>query len=42
LPREEWPESFIPNTTVKDVIREIPEYIPINIPFKKGGPKNID
>jgi hypothetical protein len=42
LPREEWPESFIPNTTVKDVIREVPEYIPIDIPFKKGGPKNIN
>jgi hypothetical protein len=42
LPREEWLESFIPNTIVKDVIREVPEYIPIDIPFKKGGPKNID
>jgi hypothetical protein len=42
LPREEWPESFIPNATVKDIIREIPEYIPMDIPLKKGGPKNID
>ena len=42
LPKEEWPESFIPNATVKDIIREIPEYIPIDIPFKKGGPKNIN
>jgi hypothetical protein len=24
------------------VIREIPKYIPIDIPFKKGGPRNID
>jgi hypothetical protein len=42
LPKEEWPESFILNPTVKDVIREIPEYIPMDIPFKKGGPKNIN
>jgi hypothetical protein len=42
LPREEWPESFIPNATVKDIIREIPEYIPMDIPLKKGGPRNIN
>jgi hypothetical protein len=42
LPREEWPESFILNTIVKDIIREIPEYIPMDIPPKKGGLKNID
>jgi hypothetical protein len=42
LPREEWPESFISNLIVKDIIREIPEYIPIDIPSKKGAPKNID
>jgi hypothetical protein len=42
LPREEWPERFIPKATVKDVIREIPEYIPMDIPFKKGGPRKID
>ena len=42
LPKEEQPESFIPNPTVKDIIREIPEYIPIDIPLKKGSPKNID
>jgi hypothetical protein len=42
LPREEWPESFILNLTVKDIIREIPEYIPMDIPSKKGAPKNID
>jgi len=42
LPKEEWPESFLLNATVKDVIREIPEYIPIDIPFKKGGPRNIN
>ena len=42
LPKEEQPESFILNPTVKDIIREIPEYIPINIPFKKGGLRNID
>jgi hypothetical protein len=42
LSKEEWPESFILNLTVKDVIREIPEYISMDIPFKKGGPKNID
>jgi hypothetical protein len=42
LPKEEWPESFISNPTVKDIIREIPEYILMDIPFKKGGPKNID
>ena len=38
IPKEEWPESFILNPTVKDIIREIPEYIPMNIPFKKGKP----
>jgi hypothetical protein len=27
---------------VKDVIREIPDYIPINIPPKKRNPRNID
>jgi hypothetical protein len=42
LPKEEWPESFILNLIVKDIIRKIPEYIPIGIPFKKGGPRNID
>ena len=42
ISKEEWPESFIPNPTVKDVIREIPEYIPMDIPPKKGGPRNID
>jgi hypothetical protein len=42
LPKEEWLKSFIPNAIVKDVIREIPKYISIDIPFKKGGPKNID
>jgi len=40
--KEEWPESFIQNPTVKDIIREIPKYIPMDIPFKKGSPKNID
>jgi hypothetical protein len=42
IPKNEWPESFIPNATVKDVIREIPDYIPINIPSRKGKPRNID
>jgi hypothetical protein len=42
LPKEEWLESFILNVIVKDIIREILEYIPIDIPSKKGGPKNID
>jgi hypothetical protein len=42
LPREEWPESFILNPTVKDIIREILEYILMDIPSKKGAPKNID
>jgi hypothetical protein len=42
LPREEWLENFISNPTVKDIIREIPEYIPMDIPSKKGAPKNID
>ena len=42
IPKEEWPESFVSNATVKDIIREIPEYIPMDIPFKKGGPRNID
>ena len=36
IPREEWPESFGSNPTVKDLIREIPKYIPMNIPFKEG------
>ena len=42
ISKEEWPESFILNPTVKDIIREILEYIPIDIPPKKGGPRNID
>ena len=42
MPKEKWPESFIPNPTVKDIIQEIPEYIPMDIPLKKGSPKNID
>jgi len=42
LPKEEWPESFILNITIKNIIWEIPEYIPIDIPPKKRGPKNID
>jgi hypothetical protein len=42
LPEEEWPESFVSNATVKDVIREIPEYIPMNISSIEGKPKNID
>jgi hypothetical protein len=42
LSKEEWLESFILNLIVKDVIREIPEYIFMDIPFKKEGPKNID
>ena len=42
LPKEEWPESFIPNVTIKNIIQEIPEYILIDIPPKKGVPKNID
>jgi len=28
--------------TVKDIMREIPEYIPMNIPSKEGKPRNID
>ena len=42
LPKEEWLESFIPNATVKDIIREILEYIPMDIPLKKGSPRNIN
>jgi hypothetical protein len=42
LPKEEWPESFVSNVTVKDVIREIPDYIPMNIPSREGKPRNID
>ena len=42
LPKEEWPESFILNPTVKNIIREILKYIPIDIPLKKGDSKNID
>jgi len=42
IPKEEWPESFGLNATVKDVIREIPEYIPMNIPSKEGKPRNIN
>ena len=42
IPKEEQPESFILNPTVKDIIREILEYIPIDIPPKKGGPRNIN
>ena len=40
--KEEWPESFILNLIVKDMIWEIPEYISIDISSKKGGLKNID
>ena len=42
LPKEEWPESFVSNVTVKDVIREILDYIPINIPSREGKLRNID
>jgi hypothetical protein len=42
LLKEEWPESFISNATVKDIIREIPEYIPMDIPSIEGKLKNID
>ena len=42
LLKEEWPESFILNAIVKDIIREILEYISIDISSKKGGSKNID
>src|SRR5438876_10574930 len=42
LPKEEWLESFILNLIVKDIIQEILEYIPMDISFKKGGPKNIN
>ncbi len=42
LSKDEWPESFSSNATVRDVIREIPEYILMNIPEKKGYPRNID
>ena len=36
LAKEEWPESFGPNPTVKDLIREIPDYILMDIPSKEG------
>ena len=42
IPREEWPESFGPYPIVKDLIREIPDYIPMDIPSKEGKPQNID
>jgi hypothetical protein len=35
-------EGVNPSLPVKDIIREILEYIPMDIPFKKGAPKNID
>ena len=35
LPKEEWPENFISNAIIKNIIRKIPEYIPINIFPKK-------
>ena len=42
LSKEEWPESFISNLTVKDIIQEIPEYILMDILLKKKSLKNID
>ena len=42
LPKEEWPESFGPNPTVKDLIREILDYILIDISSKEGKPQNIN
>jgi hypothetical protein len=42
LSKEEWLESFILNVIIKDVIRDIPEYISMDIPSKKGGPRNIN
>jgi len=42
IPKEEWPESFIPNPIVKDLIREILEYILIDIPSKEEKPQNIN
>jgi hypothetical protein len=42
LSKEEWPESIVSNITVKDVIREILDYIPMNIPCKEGKLRNID
>ena len=42
LSREEQPESFILNIIIKDVIREILEYISIDIPPKKRNLKNIN
>ena len=40
--KEEWLKLFILNLIMKDMIREILEYISMDIPPKKGGPKNID
>jgi hypothetical protein len=40
--KEEWPENFVSNITVKDIIREIPDYIPMNIPSKESKLRNID
>jgi hypothetical protein len=42
IPKEEWPESFGLNATVKDIMREVPEYIPMDISFKEGRPRNIN
>ena len=42
LSKKEWLKSFILNVIVKDIIQEILEYIPMDIPPKKGGPKNIN
>jgi hypothetical protein len=41
IPKDEWLKCF-PNATVKDVIREILNYISMNIPPKKGNFKNIN
>ena len=42
LPKKEWLKSFILNIIIKDIIREILEYIPMDIPSKKGGLRNIN
>ena len=42
ISKEEWSKSFILNPTIKDVIWEILEYIPMNISSKKGGFRNIN
>ena len=41
IPDEEKEENF-QNCTVTELLRPIPQYIPMDIPYRRGRPQNID